>query len=101
MKNFNLFIIGLQLLLVLFLSLNSAIAASADKPNVIIFAADDLDYADTGYRGSEIETPSLDRLASEGVDIQRFYTTPICSPTRAALMTGRNPNRLGKLPKTY
>lgn len=65
------------------------------RPNVVIFVADDLGYADTGYRGSEIETPSLDRLAAEGVDLQRFYTAPICSPTRAALMTGRNPNRLG------
>jgi arylsulfatase A-like enzyme len=42
-----------------------------------------------------IETPSLDRLAHEGVELHRFYTTPICSPTRAALMTGRDPMRLG------
>ena len=70
-------------------------AAATDRPNIVILVADDLGYADTGYRGSEIETPSLDRLAAEGMDIQRFYTAPICSPTRAALMTGRNPNRLG------
>lgn len=73
----------------------SATSWATTPPNVVILVADDLGYADTGYRGSPIETPSLDRLAAEGMDLQRFYTAPICSPTRAALMTGRNPNRLG------
>ena len=57
--------------------------------------ADDLGWADVGYHGGDIDTPSLDALAREGVQLDRFYTTPICSPTRAALMTGRNPMRLG------
>jgi len=70
-------------------------AAAPEKPNVIIFLADDLGWSDVGFRGGPIETPSLDRLAAEGVELQRFYTTPICSPTRAALMTGRDPMRLG------
>ena len=48
-----------------------------------------------GHRGSEIETPAIDRLAREGVRLERFYATPICSPTRAALMTGRDPLELG------
>ena len=66
------------------------------KPNVVIFVADDLGWSDVGYHDEEtIETPSLDRLAREGVQLDRFYTTPICSPTRAALMTGRDPMRLG------
>jgi arylsulfatase A-like enzyme len=95
MKNTRFFILCLGLLSGSFFTINFALASPADKPNVIIFVADDLGYADTGYRGSKIETPSLDRLAAEGVDIQRFYTAPMCSPTRAALMTGRNPNRLG------
>lgn len=69
--------------------------ALAEKPNVIIMVADDLGWADVGYHGGDIDTPSLDRLAREGVQLDRFYTTPICSPTRAALMTGRNPMRLG------
>ena len=68
---------------------------SQTRPNVIIMLADDLGWADVGYHGGDIETPSLDRLAQEGVQLDRFYTTPICSPTRAALMTGRNPIRLG------
>jgi arylsulfatase A-like enzyme len=72
-------------------------AALAEKqPNVVIFLADDLGWADVGYHGGEqIDTPSLDRLAREGAQLDRFYTTPICSPTRAALMTGRDPIRLG------
>jgi arylsulfatase B len=71
-------------------------ALAADRPNVIVFVADDLGWSDVGFHGEEvIETPSLDRIAAEGVQLDRFYTTPICSPTRAALMTGRDPMRLG------
>ena len=65
------------------------------RPNVLVIVADDLGWNDVGFHGGDIETPSLDRLASEGAQLHRFYTTPICSPTRAALMTGRNPMRLG------
>ncbi len=65
------------------------------RPNVIVFVADDLGWADPGFRGGPIETPSLDALAREGLEFERFYTTPICSPTRAALHTGRDPMRLG------
>jgi arylsulfatase A-like enzyme len=69
---------------------------TAERPNVVIFLADDLGWADVGYHGEEvIETPSIDRLAAEGLRLERFYSTPICSPTRAALMTGRDPMRLG------
>jgi len=70
-------------------------AAAPERPNVVIFLADDLGWSDVGFRGGPIDTPSLDRLAQEGVDLHRFYATPICSPTRAALMTGRDPMRLG------
>ena len=77
------------------LLLAAAGGQGAERPNVIIMLADDIGWADVGYHGSDIDTPSLDRLAAEGVQLHRFYTTPICSPTRAALMTGRNPIRLG------
>ena len=70
-------------------------ATANDKPNIVIMVADDLGWADVGYHGGNIDTPSLDKLAEEGVRLNRFYTTPICSPTRAALMTGRDPIRLG------
>ncbi|MBR9911113.1 MAG: sulfatase-like hydrolase/transferase [Gammaproteobacteria bacterium] len=69
--------------------------AATDRPNIIVMVADDLGWNDVGFHGGDIETPSLDRLAREGMQLNRFYTTPICSPTRAALMTGRDPMRLG------
>jgi arylsulfatase B len=75
--------------------LASAQVTAAERPNVIVIVADDLGWADVGYHGGNIDTPSLDRLAEQGVQLNRFYTTPICSPTRAALMTGRDPMRLG------
>ncbi len=65
------------------------------KPNVVFMMADDLGWNDVGYHGSEILTPNIDRLAGEGVELDRYYAFPVCSPTRAALMTGRSPIRLG------
>ena len=71
-------------------------AQASDRPNVVVIVADDLGWADVGFHGNPIiDTPSLDRIAAEGAQLNRFYTTPICSPTRAALMTGRDPIRLG------
>ena len=83
------------LMTLLSLMISFTVVAS-DRPNVIVMVADDLGWADVGFHGNTvIDTPSLDRLAEEGVQLDRFYTTPICSPTRAALMTGRDPMRLG------
>ncbi|MCY1722073.1 sulfatase-like hydrolase/transferase [Prolixibacteraceae bacterium Z1-6] len=65
------------------------------KPNIIIILADDLGYADVGFHGSDIETPHIDRIASEGVVLEQYYACPMCSPTRAGLMTGRYPIRFG------
>lgn len=76
-------------------SLVKARASDAPSPNVVILLADDLGWADVGYRGSDIHTPNIDRLAREGMRLERFYVTPFCSPTRAALMTGRDPIKLG------
>ena len=64
-------------------------------PNVVVLLADDLGWADVGFHDGEIETPHIDRLAEEGVVLDHFYSAPICSPTRAALMTGRDPLKLG------
>ncbi len=87
---------GLRITLVLLVGFSNAAMASDERPNIVIFLADDLGWADVGFHGEEvIQTPSLDRLAAEGVQLDRFYSTPICSPTRAALMTGRDPMRLG------
>ena len=67
----------------------------AKRPNIVVILADDLGWNDVGYHGSEIRTPNLDRLASEGVELDRFYVQPSCSPTRSSLMTGKSSRRLG------
>ena len=69
--------------------------AKPDRPNVLLILADDLGWRDVGYHASEIETPHIDRIAREGVELDRFYAQPTCSPTRAALMTGKSPLRFG------
>ena len=71
------------------------VQAAPQRPNVVIFLADDLGWHDVGYHGSEIRTPNIDRLASEGVRFERAYSYPLCSPTRSGLLTGRSPMRLG------
>ncbi len=77
----------------LFFSLPAA--AAPKQPNIVFFLADDLGNADLGYRGSEIRTPTLDKLAAEGARLESFYAQQVCSPARAALMTGRYPMRDG------
>ena len=75
--------------------LGTGTAAAAEPPNIVILLADDLGWADVGYHGGKIATPSIDRLASEGVRLENFHVCPLCSPTRAGLMTGRWPIRYG------
>lgn len=72
-----------------------AAVADAQKPNIVIIVADDLGWKDVGYHGGNIATPNLDRLASEGVRLDNWHVAPLCSPTRAGLMTGRWPIRYG------
>lgn len=67
----------------------------AMRPNMIIIVADDLGWKDVGYHGSEIKTPTLDKMAIEGAVFNRFYVHSVCSPTRASLLTGRFPGRFG------
>jgi arylsulfatase A-like enzyme len=71
--------------------------AEAAKPNILLIVGDDLGYADLGCYGcKDIRTPNLDRLAEQGVRLTDFYASaPVCSPTRASLMTGRYPQRFG------
>ncbi len=69
--------------------------APQGAPNVVVMLCDDLGFSDLGCYGSEIETPNLDRLAQGGVRYTNFHVTPLCSPTRASLLTGVNPHRAG------
>lgn len=73
------------------------ISHASEKPNVILIMADDLGWGDTGYNGSKvIKTPHLDKMAAEGLQMNRFYSaSAVCSPTRASVLTGRNPFRTG------
>ncbi|MBW3634972.1 MAG: arylsulfatase [Armatimonadetes bacterium] len=67
----------------------------APRPNIVFILADDLGWADVGYHGQEIKTPHIDSLAAGGVRLEQFYVQPLCTPSRAALMTGRYPMRQG------
>src|SRR4051812_17956781 len=82
------------LLIAVFIT-GSAPAAEAPRPHVVILLADDLGWGDVGWHGSEIKTPHLDALAAGGAKLEQFYVQPVCSPTRAALLTGRYPMRHG------
>jgi len=75
----------------------AAAAASAPRPNIIVLLCDDLGYGDLScFAHPDIHTPNLDQLARDGVKFTDCYSaSPVCSPSRAGLMTGRNPNRLG------
>lgn len=79
----------------LLLALVAASSAQARPPNIVLILADDLGWRDVGFHHSEIATPQIDRIAASGIALERFYVQPICSPTRAAVMTGRSPARLG------
>jgi arylsulfatase A-like enzyme len=70
-------------------------AFAAEKPNIILIVTDDQGYADAGFRNPEVHTPNLDKLVASGVELKRFYAAPVCSPTRAGLMTGLYPIRFG------
>ena len=70
-----------------------------NKPNVVLIVADDMGYGDFGvFSEGRVKTPNIDRLVSEGVCMRQHYSaSPICSPARAALLTGRYPHRSGAI----
>ena len=74
-------------------------ASAADKPNIILVVSDDFGYGDSGVYGGGIgrgmPTPNLDKMAEEGMTFFSFYAQPSCTPGRAAMQTGRFPNRSG------
>ena len=92
---------GILTLAILACATSTYVARAADParpPNVVIIFADDLGYGDLGCYGSNTPTPNLDRMAAEGVRMTDFYTAQaVCSASRAALLTGCYPNRIGIL----
>ncbi|MFH1719130.1 MAG: arylsulfatase [Planctomycetota bacterium] len=75
-----------------------ALSSQADKlprPNIVIILADDMGFSDAGCYGGEIDTPNLDRLAANGVRFMQFYNCARCCPTRASLLTGQYPHKVG------
>ena len=72
-----------------------AIKAPPNAPNVVIVLLDDVGFGAAGGFGGPVPTPTLDRLAQQGLRYNAFHTTALCSPTRAALLTGRNHHSVG------
>jgi len=68
---------------------------AAEQPNIVVLLADDLGWNAVGYHNDEFQTPNIDSIASKGLELDRFYVAPMCSPTRAGFMTGRYPIRFG------
>ena len=66
--------------------------------HILLVVVDDFGWSDVGFHGSKINTPNMDKLASEGVILDNYYVQPICSPTRSALLSGRYPIHTGVLP---
>ncbi len=83
------------------LSASAAFAQPAGTPNIVFILCDDLGYGDLGCYGSTIRTPNIDRMAADGVRFTNFTSAdPVCSPSRAALLTGRYPTRVG-VPRVF
>jgi arylsulfatase A-like enzyme len=68
--------------------------AAGKQPNILYILADDLGWKDVGFHGSDIKTPNIDKLAATGARLEQFYAQPMCTPTRAALLTGALPDPL-------
>lgn len=78
------------------LTLSAIPATAMDRPNVILIVTDDQGYGDMSCHGNPwLQTPNLDRLYAESVRLEDYHVEPVCTPTRASLMTGRYSSRVG------
>lgn len=87
----------------LFVGCAQSFAVDATRPHIIFVMADDMGWGETGYRGHAVlATPNLDAMSANGLRFERFYAAcPVCSPTRASVLTGRSPDRAGVLSHGY
>src|SRR6188768_3673023 len=90
-------------LLTMLACLSVHMSAAAAKPNIIFVMADDMGWGETGYyKHPVLKTPNLDAMAASGLRFDRFYAGgPVCSPTRASVLTGRSHERAGVLSHGY
>eukprot|EP01006_Ploeotia_vitrea_P022980 TRINITY_DN55428_c0_g1_i1.p1 TRINITY_DN55428_c0_g1~~TRINITY_DN55428_c0_g1_i1.p1 ORF type:complete len:663 (-),score=76.31 TRINITY_DN55428_c0_g1_i1:895-2883(-) len=77
------------------ISTNTTHTSPSDKPNILFILADDIGWADFGFRTPELKTPVLDQLAKDGLQLENYYVQPLCTPTRGSLLTGKYPIHLG------
>lgn len=87
----RLFLCGLLILC----QADAAWSGDAERPNILLIVADDLGWRDVGWHGGPFRTPHLDSLVKGGVELDRHYAQPVCSPTRTALLSGRWTGRFG------
>lgn len=80
---------------VLLTALSASVAVAQSRPNIVFMMADDLGWADVEFHGGNTPTPNLNRLLADGVELKQHYVAPVCSPTRAGLLTGRYWSRFG------
>ncbi len=99
MLKYTVFFVAMYALFALHSSSTGRIASNTEpareKPNIVLIVADDLGWNDVGYHGSDVLTPNLDAIVRQAAEFDRFYAYHGCTPTRAGLMTGRYPERLG------
>ena len=77
------------------LCLTTSLQAEGKAPNFLLIVADDLGFSDLGCYGGEMDTPVLDALAADGVRLTQFYNTGRCCPSRASILTGQYPHKVG------
>lgn len=87
-------LVGLQLFVI-------CAHGAKQPPHIFLVVVDDLGWSDVGFHGSKIQTPNIDKFASEGVTLDNYYVMPICTPTRSALLTGMYPIHTGKFSNCY
>lgn len=85
------------ILLILFLSLTTSVEAnqSDTQPNILLVLLDDVGFMDFSAYGSDTATPNIDQLGNTGAKLTRYYTSPLCGPSRASLVTGQSPHQVG------